>query len=375
MLVGDHRQLPELEAGGAFRGLVQRGLAIELTENLRQVHAWERARSISSATAAPRRRSRSTTRTTASPSTTRRSARAQRLVDDWWAAGDPSRAVMIAQRRADVADLNARAREHMRAAGALGGRELRLPGGAFAVGDRVVVKRNDLRLGVDNGDRGRVIARRPRRAPAHARLSAASGSRSTPSFLDDRTAHGEPTLLHGYAITGHVAQGLTVDRAFVLAGDGINREWATSRSAAAARPTTSTPPATPTRARAEFAPTDPHRTIRSRASPPSSQTSTANTLAIDAGTRRRRTGSTASRGTACTAEAVRPAPRRGGLARRWLPAGRPEIEAARLTERLAEQRERLARELPRPPVKPTRRVEPPVRRQERDRGRDFGIEL
>ena len=43
VLVGDHRQLPELEAGGAFRGLVHRGLAVELTENHRQVHAWERA--------------------------------------------------------------------------------------------------------------------------------------------------------------------------------------------------------------------------------------------------------------------------------------------------------------------------------------------
>ena len=43
VLVGDHRQLPELEAGGAFRGLVNRGLAIELTENHRQVNAWERA--------------------------------------------------------------------------------------------------------------------------------------------------------------------------------------------------------------------------------------------------------------------------------------------------------------------------------------------
>src|SRR3712207_207020 len=28
VLVGDHRQLPEIEAGGAFRGLVNRGLAV-----------------------------------------------------------------------------------------------------------------------------------------------------------------------------------------------------------------------------------------------------------------------------------------------------------------------------------------------------------
>ena len=42
VLAGDHRQLPELEAGGAFHGLVRRGLAIELADNVRQVHAWER---------------------------------------------------------------------------------------------------------------------------------------------------------------------------------------------------------------------------------------------------------------------------------------------------------------------------------------------
>jgi ATP-dependent exoDNAse (exonuclease V) alpha subunit len=42
VLIGDHRQLPEIGAGGAFRGLVQRGIAVELTENLRQVNRWER---------------------------------------------------------------------------------------------------------------------------------------------------------------------------------------------------------------------------------------------------------------------------------------------------------------------------------------------
>ena len=53
VLVGDHRQLPELEAGGAFRGLVQRGLAVELTENHRQVaRVGARPRSTTSATAA-----------------------------------------------------------------------------------------------------------------------------------------------------------------------------------------------------------------------------------------------------------------------------------------------------------------------------------
>jgi hypothetical protein len=37
-------------------------------------------------------------------------------------------------------------------------------------------------------------------------------------FLSGTTRDGDPTLLHGYAITGHVAQGLTVDHSLVLAG-------------------------------------------------------------------------------------------------------------------------------------------------------------
>jgi ATP-dependent exoDNAse (exonuclease V) alpha subunit len=48
-------------------------------------------------------------------------------------------------------------------------------------------------------------------------------------FLLGETAHGEPRLLHGYAITAHVAQGSTVDRAYVLADEGLSREWRTPR--------------------------------------------------------------------------------------------------------------------------------------------------
>ena len=80
-----------------------------------------------------------------------------------------------------------------------------------------------------------------------------------PGYLDDRTVHGDPTLQHGYAMTVHVAQGLTVDHAFVLAGPGLDRELgytALSRGREtnhlyAARDAET--------ARVEYAPTDPHR--------------------------------------------------------------------------------------------------------------------
>ena len=42
VLVGDHKQLPAIQAGGAFEGLARRLGAIELHENRRQAAAWER---------------------------------------------------------------------------------------------------------------------------------------------------------------------------------------------------------------------------------------------------------------------------------------------------------------------------------------------
>ena len=42
VLLGDHRQLPAIGAGGAFRGLLARLPVIELQENRRQLAEWER---------------------------------------------------------------------------------------------------------------------------------------------------------------------------------------------------------------------------------------------------------------------------------------------------------------------------------------------
>ncbi len=282
VLVGDHRQLPELEAGGAFRGLVNRGLAIELTENHRQVNPWERAaldelRDGLAEQALARYQKHDRIHVESTPERTR-----ARLVADWWAVGNPSRSVVLAQRRDDVEDLNTRARERMRAAGRLGALELRLPGGEFAVGDHVLVKRNDLRLGVVNGDRGRVTAVDPEKRLLTLDLG---GERVTldREYLDDRTVHGDPTLQHGYAMTVHVAQGLTVDHAFVLAGPGLNRELgytALSRGRETNQLYAARDVETP---RVEYAPADPHRTDPIARLAAQLATSSETTLAIDTG--------------------------------------------------------------------------------------------
>jgi ATP-dependent exoDNAse (exonuclease V) alpha subunit len=125
---------------------------------------------------------------------------------------------MIAHRRRDVAELNGRARALLARDGRLGPETLYLPAGAFAAGDHVVLKRNDSRLGVRNNERGVVTAV----DLGQHRLGVDLGERAVwlpREYLEGATQRGEPTLQQGYAITAYVAQGLTCERAYVLARD------------------------------------------------------------------------------------------------------------------------------------------------------------
>lgn len=84
MLVGEPRQLPEIDAGCLFRALPTRLPAIELTDNRRQAHSWEQAAldelrhgNPDAALAAYQRQGR--IRTAETPEQLR-----NRLVEDWW---------------------------------------------------------------------------------------------------------------------------------------------------------------------------------------------------------------------------------------------------------------------------------------------------
>ena len=220
--MGDPKQLPEIDAGGLFTALTRRLPAIELDDNRRQTHQWEQATLDQLRHGNPEQavhdyaeRGRLVTADSVDDIRTR-------LVTDWWHAFDPDQpdaAVMVALRRADVDDLNVRARAHMAAAGRLAGPTLTLDDGTvFQAGDRVVCLRNDRAAGLVNGLRATV-------ADVHAD--------ATLTVVDDHgTDHTIPTsyldaghIAHGYAITGHKAQGLTVDHTFVLGSDALYREW------------------------------------------------------------------------------------------------------------------------------------------------------
>jgi len=143
-------------------------------------------------------------------------------VSDWWQATDrlgAGSAVMVALRQADVDDLNERARALLGAAGRLSGAPLQVAGSdlQFQVGDRVLCLRNDRRIGVDNGTLAHVTG------IGEGSLQVRTDDGRDLTLPGTYLASGHVT--HGYAITGHKAQGQTVDHTFVLGSDELYREW------------------------------------------------------------------------------------------------------------------------------------------------------
>jgi len=222
ILVGDPRQLPAVGAGGLFAALVERGGAVRLRENRRQRDELER-RALEALRGGLGREyvafAERTERLVVSdgPLATR-----ARLLADWWQAArdDLAGSIMIALRRSDVAELNTAARAFMGAEGRLGKERLEVAGLNFAVGDRIVCRRNADALGVRNGTRGTVAALDRERETLTVATDRGGGVELPRRYLE--AGHVE----YAYALTGHAGQGLTVERAFVLGSERSRlQEW------------------------------------------------------------------------------------------------------------------------------------------------------
>ena len=227
VLVGDPAQLGEIEAGGLFAALVERHEVITLDEVIRHNHDLDRE-------AAKRIREGEGREALTLYETEQRvvvcvdaEARRQAMVADWWRSyGAGEDAVMIAKRNAEVAELNALAREVMAAEGRLGSREIEIGGERFAAGDQVITRINDHRAEIYNRERWRVAE-----VDAEAQAVVLDGIDTPRQVCVDSVflgrvneRDGAAAIQHGYAVTTYQAQGSTADRAYVAADASMDRQ-------------------------------------------------------------------------------------------------------------------------------------------------------
>ena len=219
VLIGDPRQLPELDAGGTLRALEHRTGAVALTVNRRQQQPWERRaladfRHGNPAHALAAYRTNDRIHTTSDGDALRAD-----LVAAWATDRRCGAALMVAGTRAEVEDLNRRARTLLQQTGEVGPDQVTLAGRCFAVGDTVLALRNDPAAGLLNGTRGRLEQIDTRRQVLVVRTDHDRGTVGVP-FRYGNDGH----LAHGYAMTVHKAQGVTADTCRVLVGDAMTRE-------------------------------------------------------------------------------------------------------------------------------------------------------
>jgi len=225
ILIGDDRQLPEIDAGGLFRALATRLPSVELTDNVRQRHAWERAalsqlREGQASQAIETYRQRGRVNVGQSRHDTIATATA-----DWYryvaTTGDLTSGLLIAHSNDTVTDLNQHARILLAAAHRLYGPALAAGERVFQAGDRVLCRKNQGGLGVLNGDLATVTSVDHDNKSLTVRLDRDPETRELPGWYLDQ-GHVD----YGYAMTGHKAQGVTTDRTFVVLDGATDREWA-----------------------------------------------------------------------------------------------------------------------------------------------------
>jgi Ti-type conjugative transfer relaxase TraA len=220
VLVGDPEQLQPIEAGAAFRAIVERTGYAELETIYRQKDAWMRAASLDLA----RGRIHAALKTYAAKGKVigenLKAEAVDKLIADWDQSYDPEKSTLIlAHLRRDVRMLNVLARDKLVARGVVvDGHDFRTEDGVrkFAAGDQIVFLKNDSTLGVKNGMLARVVE------AASGRIVAAigEGDGRREVTVEQRTYRN---LDHGYATTIHKSQGATVDRVQVLASLSLNR--------------------------------------------------------------------------------------------------------------------------------------------------------
>jgi conjugative relaxase-like TrwC/TraI family protein len=232
LLVGDHRQLSSVDAGGAFGLLATETGAVELTSLWRFRHPWE-------AVATQQLRIGDTAAIDSYTAHDRlHEGPAEVMTTDAYqawlhAVRGGQKALLIAADNATVATLNDQARADRVIAGDVepGGVQLH-DGTSAGVGDIVVTRTNNRRVRttargwVRNGDLWTVTHRADDGSLTVRRNRDAADPRTCESTITLEPGYVASSVELGYAITAHRAQGMTVDTAFALLRAGMAREVA-----------------------------------------------------------------------------------------------------------------------------------------------------
>ena len=159
-------------------------------------------------------------------------------------------AVLIVRDNQRRESLNALIRAELKRDGRLG-ESVHIGACEFAVGDRVVARRNDRERAVDNGMRGTVIAVDPTEKDVVVRTDGGAQRRLDAPYVAEH-------LQHAYALTAHTIQGGTVEWAGVVGRpEDFTRNWSYTALSRAREPTELFVVAAPTQReldRAEIAP-------------------------------------------------------------------------------------------------------------------------
>ncbi|MGW8281590.1 Ti-type conjugative transfer relaxase TraA (plasmid) [Sphingomonas aurantiaca] len=222
VMVGDPEQLQAIEAGAAFRSVTERHGAAEITEIRRQREDWQRDATRALATGRTGEAIHAyDSKGMVHAAGTREQARAE-LVDGWDRArqAEPNKTrIILTHTNAEVQSLNGEARDRLRSSGDLGDDvTVKAERGErqFATGDRIMFLRNERGMGVKNGTLATIEQVSPESMAV--RLDDGRGV----AFDTKDYAHVD----HGYAATFHKSQGVTVDRAHILATPGMDRHSA-----------------------------------------------------------------------------------------------------------------------------------------------------
>ncbi len=229
VLVGDHHQLPEVAAGGAFRAALDTlgDRVVELTINRRQKHKWEqdaldelRNGNVPTAFRAYVEHGRVIITDTPEDLHTI-------VLADWTTTRTTGSTLLLAGTRAEARLLNRHAREILTARGELDlDGQVEIGGRNFAVHDEVVLGRNHAgqhltsgeTFAVDNGMRGTIH----NVSTEQMTVRITSGE----NVVLDRDYLESGWVDHGYALTIHKAQGVTCDHVLVVGPAGLYREGA-----------------------------------------------------------------------------------------------------------------------------------------------------